>query len=737
MLFRDFSKPTYEEWKARAEKLLNGASFEQKLVTPTYEGISLQPLYRGEDTQNVPHIASVPGAAPYVRGSQEQGYASQPWAVCQELSYATPAAFNQAARHDLQRGQTMLNLSLDRAGSAGLDADQAGAGQIGQGGVSLSSLADVEQLLAEIDLGQTPLMVQAGSAGAAVLALVAAHLRKNGQANDQLRGVIGADPLGELAKNGTLPVTLAAAYDALAEATRWAIANAPQVQTVLVQATPYHDGGGSAVEELAFALATGVEYVRELDARGIAIDEAAVRMRFSFSLGSQFFMEIAKLRAARMLWAKVIDAFGGNEQAQKLAIHTRTSARTKTVHDPYVNMLRSTTEAFAGVVGGADSLHVSPFDEAIRPADEFSRRIARNTQLILQNEAHLTKVADPAGGSWYIEALTDELAQKAWALFQEVEAAGGMAQALQAGLPQQKVATIAAKRQANMSKRKDKMVGTNTYPNLQETIVPALTEAQQTAIQEERRAAVQKQRAAVDQLTLVAKLSAYEAAVEANGKVAAHMREQAAADRDEAAAASEPDSSHQPDAMEAAIEAVLHGATLGEIARVRAAAGNAAPTVEPIPLRRDAAAFEALRALAERHKQQHGSYPQAFIAKLGTVSQYKARADFATGFVEAGGFQGIQGPGFTEVEAAVEAALAAAPSLVVICSHDELYPQMAPALAKLIKQKNPQLTIWLAGRPAPELAAEYKAAGIDDFIYMGANCADMLAQLAQQKGIGL
>lgn len=708
MLFRDFSKPTYEEWKARAEKLLNGASFTQKLVTDTYESIPLQPLYREEDVKDLPHIASIPGAVPYVRGSQELGYASKPWAVCQELVSGTPEAFNQAARHDLQRGQTMLNLPLDKAAASGLDADQAELWQVGNGGVSVSTLQDVEQMLEGIDLSQTPLLVQAGSAGLASVALVAAHMQKAGQDTAQLAGCIGTDPLGELAKNGTLPVALETAYDSLAETTRWAIAHAPGLQTILVQGKPYHDGGGSAVEELAFTLATGVAYLRELAERDVSIDEAAARMRFSLSLGSQFFMEIAKLRAARMLWAKVVEAFGGSERAQQLAIHARTSARTKTVHDPYANMLRSTTEAFAGVIGGADSLHVSPFDEAIRPADEFSRRIARNTQLILQNEAHLTKVADPAGGSWYIEALTDQLAQKAWALFQEVEAAGGMFQALQKGLPQAKVAEIAAKRKENLSKRKDKMVGTNTYPNLFEALVPALTGEQKAVFLEERRSAVMKHRTSVDQQMLREKLDAYHAAV----------------------------SMKASGVMEAAIDAVSGGATLGELVHGTAQASER-PAIQAIPVQRDAESFEALRANAEHYKQKNGSYPQVFLAKLGAVSQYKARADFATGFVEAGGFQAMQSPGFSSASEVVEAALAANACLIVICSHDDMYPEIVPAVAGQIKAANPHLTIWLAGRPAAEQASVYKAAGVDDFIYMGANCADMLTHLSRQKGIEL
>lgn len=724
MLFREFAKPSYEEWKARAEKLLNGAAFEQKLVTGTYEGISLQPLYQEEDMKDLPHIANIPGQAPYVRGTRENGYAMQPWEVCQELAYETPEAFNQAARYDVKRGQTMLNLALDTASVSGMDADQAEPWQVGHGGVSLSTLEDVEQAFKGIDLGKIPLLVQAGSVGLAAVALVAAHMEKQGQDLAQLRGCIGADPLGELVKIGTLPVSMDTAYDSLAQTTRWAKTNAPQLQTILVNENVYHDGGASAAEELAFAIATGVEYLRELDARDVDIDDAAVRMRFSFSIGSHFFMEIAKLRAARMLWANVVEAFGGSEEARQMTIHTRTSARTKTVHDPYVNMLRSTTEAFAGIIGGTDSLHVSPFDEAIRPADEFSRRIARNTQLILQNEAHLTKVADPAGGSWYIESLTDELAEKAWALFQQIEACGGMFRALQDELPQTKVAEVAAKRQANINRRKDKMVGTNSYPNLQETTVPALTAEQIAAMQDERRSAVAKHRAAVDQAKLPKKLDVVRQAM-------AHVstcREVCA----------KPDGSNNSAlVVEAAITAVLAGATLGDLIRGPFATEDERPDIQPIQIQRDAASFEELRANAERYKQKNGAYPGVFLAKLGAVLQYKARADFAAGFVEAGGFQTLESPGFTTVEEAAQAVMAADACLTVICSHDELYPEMVPVLAKRIKEANPQITVWLAGRPTPEQAAIYKQAGVDDFIYMGANCADMLAHLSRQKGIGL
>ncbi|MGE5702175.1 MAG: methylmalonyl-CoA mutase family protein [Clostridia bacterium] len=716
-MFQEFPLPTYEQWKELAEKALKGASFEKKLMTKTYEGITLQPMYRQVDAKKLSHLAVRPGEAPFVRGTTAGGYLKQPWEVCQELNYASPEAFNEAALHDLQRGQTMLNLVLDRAASAGLDPDRAHYEDVGSKGVSLSTLDDVAKALDRINLEETPLLVQAGSAGLPMLALLGAYAEQKTSADQgtteqqRFHGTIGMDPLGELVRNGSLSFSLKAGYDSMAQMTHWAKKHMPYLQTILVQGNPYHDGGASAVEELAFAIATGVEYVQQLGERGISVDDAATRMHFSFSIGSNFFMEIAKLRAARMMWAKVIAAFGGSEAAQQMAIHARTSAWTKTVHDPYVNMLRSAAESFAGVLGGADSLHVSPFDEAIRPADSFSRRIARNTQLILQNEAHLTKVVDPAGGSWYIEALTDALAASAWELFQQTEAKGGMAKALQAGFPQEKVAAVAAKRMENISRRKDKMIGTNIYPNGNESKLGS--DASEVAAKQanERIAAIAGHRAAVDAKLLDERLQAF---AEAASNAASGA------------------------AIDAAIAAVKAGATLGDLMRVLGErAGERREEIQAIHAYRGAEPFEALRANAARYKEQHGAAPQVFLAKIGPVAQHKARADFASGFVEAGGFAVAPSQAFAEheVEAAVQAAAASEACLTVICSSDEAYGSIVPQLAAKLKQVKPEMTIWNAGKPLVEAEEAFRQAGVDDFIYMGANCYDMLMQLQQQKGV--
>ena len=375
-LFSEFPVPTYQEWRKAVEKSLKGASFEEKLVSKNYEGISLQPMYRQEDIEGLSHLSSLPGAVPYVRGTRALGYQEKPWEVSQELVYSTPKEFNEAAKNDLQRGQTMLNLVLDQASALGQDPDQALPENVGRGGVSISSLKDFNQALEGIDLEQTPLLIQAGCAGLPVYSMLVTHAGQAGLNISKLRGCVGMDPLGTLAKEGTIPFSLKKAYDFMASFTFWAKDETPELQTILVQGDPFHNAGGNAVQELAFALASGVEYVRGMQERGLSIEEIAPRMLFSFSIGSNFFMEIAKLRAGRLLWSKIIDAFGGNEEAQKMTIHARTSSWTKTVYDPYVNMLRGTAEAFAAIIAGVDSLHVSPFDEAVRPADEFSRRIA-------------------------------------------------------------------------------------------------------------------------------------------------------------------------------------------------------------------------------------------------------------------------------------------------------------------------------------------------------------------------
>jgi methylmalonyl-CoA mutase len=366
-----------------------------------------------------------------------------------------------------------------------------------------------------------------------------------------MQGWIDNDPLGALARQGSLPAPLETHLDEMAWLAGWAAARAPGFGTIAVHGDYYQNSGGHAVQELAFALATGVAYIRAMQARGLDIETSAPRMGFVLGVGPDFFMEMAKLRAARLLWAQVVDAFGG-ARAQRMRIHARTASWNKAAADPHVNLLRTTTEAFAGALGGAESLHVTPFDAPLHAPDEFSRRLARNQQLILQAEANLTRLIDPAGGAWYVEWLTDQVARRAWSLFQEVESQGGMAAALTAGFPQAQVAATAKARAANMVAGKDIFVGVNRYPPPADAITPVHHAPAST--EEASSSPGEGKRTQVDENQRRALLGRLAQARQTGG----------------------------PDVVQAAVAAAAGGVTLGELtAALRAGAGDG-PAVTPL-----------------------------------------------------------------------------------------------------------------------------------------------------------
>jgi methylmalonyl-CoA mutase len=461
----EFPQVNYNDWRKLVEGELKGASFDQKLITPLREGINLRPIYTREDLAGLGHVHSFPGSSPFVRGARAGGYVTQPWAISQEINYSSPAEFNHEARNCVAGGLTALNMVLDMATRSGNDPDWARPEEVGCGGLSISTLADLDRALEGIDVKKISLFVRAGASGMPFAALLLALMRRRKQAPNRLRGCIEVDPLGVLAHEGTLPQSLECAYREMASLTRWAADRAPQLQTICVHSRAWHEAGGHAVQELAFALATGIEYLREMNNRELDVDVVAPRMRFAVTVGTRFFLEIAKIRALRMLWSRALSALDANAESQRLSLHLRTSLWNKTKRDPHNNILRTTVEAFAGVLGGCDSLQVGAFDEVAQTPDDFSRRLARNTQLILQKECQLTHVIDPAGGSWFVETLTSDLCDRAWALFQEVEKLGGMAAALRVGFPQNAVAATAAERIKAVEEGRDVVVGVNQYVN--------------------------------------------------------------------------------------------------------------------------------------------------------------------------------------------------------------------------------------------------------------------------------
>lgn len=694
--FDEFERPSKERWREEACAALKGAPFDKVMYTRTYEGLTIEPVYCAEDIEGLPHLASRPGFAPFVRGIAAEGYTRKPWKICQELTLATPSEFNAEARYDLARGQTALNIVVDRPTRLGCDPTEASADEVGCRGVSLATVHDVATLLDEIDLTRTAILCPAGATALPLLALFAAALSgEPGRAGQlaTLDACIGSDPLGELAREGHLGVSLATAYSCLHQTTAWAIAKAPKLQTVFVQGHAYHDAGASSTEEVAFALASGAEYLRQLIAGGIPVDQAAPRIRFGLSLGSNFFMEIAKLRSARILWAQVVAAFGGNSDAQKMHIHARSSAFNKTVFDAHVNMLRVTSEGFSGALGGVDSMHLAPFDEPIRTPDRFSRRIARNVQIMLQEEARFTLPIDIGGGSYFIEKITHEFGQAAWHIFQEVEQNGGMAAAIATGTPQAMAAATAAKRAKAVETRSDVILGTNMYANLVEKrieVSPVDTQARHWRRIEQ----VVNYRRENQLYTLGFALGAIDRRFASSGA----------------------------GVVDLAIEAVCAGATLGDLAEVLASLDADRPSAPRLAVSRLAESFERLRQQVEAGAASGGGRLRIFLANMGPIPQHKPRADFASGFFEVAGFEVLRNAGFETAETAADAALASGAPVVVICSTDATYPDYVPQLTARIKAVSPATTVIVAGKQPPEVTEAFNSAGVDDYIHVRANC---------------
>ena len=693
----EFTPPTDEEWKAACEALLKGAPFEKKMFTKTYEGITFDPMYTRKHTEDILPKGVMPGMGDYLRGVDAAGYIGKPWGIAQACDETLPAENNELLRHEHDKGATIYHIVLDTASRTGVDARQAEA--VGDTGTSVTTVEDMHVLLTGLDLAKFPLYVYAGANAVPLLALVAAARRASGEDMAEVRGIVGADPIGALAADGKLPASLDAHYDSLAAAARWATVNAPHLRTVFVRSDVYSNGGANDVQEVASVLATATAYLRALCERGLTIDEAASQIAFAFSMGANFFLQIAKLRAVRPLWAQIVGAFGGSAEAQKMRIHARPALFFKTIYDPYVNMLRNTTEIFSGVVGGIDSFESAPFDEPIRKGDEFSRRIARNVQIMLQEEFGLLQPIDPAGGSWAVETLTRQMQEKIWAEFQRIEKEGGIIAALRAGSLQESVAAVLAARFKNADLRRDRIVGNNMYPNMTETLLE--TRAEDTA-------ALKAQR--------TADIDAYLSDIDVK-----HLGEALASLR-------------QAHSVDHAVEAALAGATIAEL-MTAVTEGNGAETVTAIAPHRWSERFEALRQRTEEYKEEKNDNVKIFLANMGPIPQHKARADFTTGFLQVGAFEVLGNDGFKTVEEAADAARASGADAVVICSTDATYPEIVPALAPKLHEVLPKARVFLAGAAPKDLLETYKEAGIDEYISVRANCYEILESLQKQKGM--
>jgi len=633
--------------------------------------MKLEPLYTLGQEEELGHLGGLPGQAPYVRGPNAAGHGRRSWLRRTDLALPLPEAWGAAARDEMEQGSTALGMMLDDASRAGLDPDADEAGElVGRRGMSLSSLADLDQALDGVDLGTTALFLEGGGAGLQLAGLLFALSQQRGVDTAALQGSLSCDPLGELAAGGALPVPLSQAYDEMAALMTWVSQHSRRLRVAMVHIDPYHDAGASAVQELAFALATGAEYLAAMTDRGLSPDRAARRISFSFPTGPRLLAEVSKLRAARLLWWRVCQAFGCTEDANTMRVHARTSRHTMTARDPWTNILRGTLSAFAGVLASADCVAVAPFDAALAPSDAFSRRLARNTQLVLEHEVHLAWVSDPAGGSHAVEAMTDGLARRGWTLFQQIEGAGGMAAALEQGLPQGLLEELARERRAAVATADSTVVGVNRFALPSEKL-PTARQGSRAGARATRTAAVCSYREARTADAVAQALASL-----------AKLKESSAAEQ-----------------VAAAMTAARAGATLGEMTAALRKGAERGPEVEPLNRRRVGEDFDMLREAADAATSRDGARPALLLCGLGPLASRRVRQELAADVARAGGIEPVEldlDIGAPPGEAARQILDAGGNGgAVVLCGTDDAY-QGAAELVAALKEARPRICVALA-----------------------------------------
>ncbi len=446
-LFAEFPPVPTQAWEEKITADLKGADYQKKLIWTTDEGFTVKPYYRAEDLQGLDYLQSLPGRSPYVRGNKKSG---NNWIVRQDI----------------------LVSDIETANRQALDAIAKGAGAVGLVATEVTTHKQMNQLLAGIDLTKTGINFISSRSYPLTLELFIYEVNHRGEGGDHIMGSINFDPLSYLLLHGDFYVNWTHNIEETEYLLNTIQKRLPQFRAININGHYFQDSGSSLVQELGFSLASANEYLSSITKKGMPVDTLASRMMFSLATGSNYFMEIAKLRAMRLLWARLVEQYNpGLEASMKTFIHSSTALWNKTIYDPYVNMLRTTTEGMSAILGNADSVTIHPFDISFRDTGDFSGRIARNQQLVLKEESYLDKVADPAAGSYYVENLTDSIANNAWELFKTVEEKGGMIECLKTGFIQDQVTESRRQKEMAIAQRKTILLGTNQYPNTQETML--------------------------------------------------------------------------------------------------------------------------------------------------------------------------------------------------------------------------------------------------------------------------
>ncbi|MGR3591587.1 MAG: methylmalonyl-CoA mutase [Limimaricola soesokkakensis] len=685
-------------WAARARKELKGRDPES-LTRDTLEGIAVKPVYDAGDLEGLSHLGAMPGEAPYARGVRSTMYAGRPWTIRQYAGFSTAEESNAFYRRALEGGQQGVSVAFDLATHRGYDSDHPRVeGDVGKAGVAIDSVEDMKILFDGIPLDKVSVSMTMNGAVIPILANFIVAGEEQGVPVEKLSGTIQNDILKEFMVRNTYVYPPEPSMRIVADIIGYTADHMPKFNSVSISGYHMQEAGADLVQELAFTLADGREYVRAAIARGMDVDRFAGRLSFFFAIGMNFFMEAAKLRAARLLWHRIMEEFEPKDpKSLMLRTHCQTSGVSLQAQDPYNNVVRTAYEALSAVLGGTQSLHTNALDEAIALPTDFSARIARNTQLILQEETGITDVVDPLAGSYYVERLTHELAEKAWALIEEVESLGGMTKAVASGMPKLRIEETAAKRQALIDRGEQVIVGVNKYRKEREDPIDIL-DIDNVKVRDGQVARLEKIRATRDQAACDAALTALEEVARGNGNL-----------------------------LEGAVEAARARATVGEIsmamekvfgrhrAEVKTLAGVYGKAWEGDE------GFERIQKEIADFAAAEGRRPRMLVVKMGQDGHDRGAKVIATAFADLG-FDVDMGPLFQTPEEAAQDALDNDVHVVGISSQAAGHRTLAPKLVAALREQGAGEILVVCGGVIPDQDHEMlKQAGVAAIFGPGTN----------------
>ena len=696
---------SYDDWKKAADKEVKG----KDLTFHTPEGFAIKPLYTGEDVSADPGL---PGFAPFTRGVRASMYAGRPWTIRQYAGFSTAEESNAFYRRNLAAGQKGLSVAFDLATHRGYDSDHPRVvGDVGKAGVAIDSVEDMKILFDGIPLDQMSVSMTMNGAVIPILAFFIVAGEEQGVSQAQLDGTIQNDILKEFMVRNTYIYPPEPSMRIVSDIIAYTSANMPKFNSISISGYHMHEAGATAVQELAFTIADGKEYAKRAMASGLDIDAFAGRLSFFFGIGMNFFMEVAKLRAARTLWWRVMDGLGAKDERSKmLRTHCQTSGVSLQEQDPYNNVIRTTVEAMAATLGGTQSLHTNALDEAIALPTDFSARIARNTQIVLAEESGITKVVDPLGGSYYVEALTQMLVDDAWTIIEEVDAAGGMTAYVATGRPKAMIEEAAAERQARVDKGEDVIVGVNKYRLENEDLLQTL-EVDNHAVRDAQIARIKRVKAERD----ASKCQAALAALAEGAKDSSNL-------------------------LALAVDAARARATLGEISdAMEAAFGRYGTTPTPVKGiygsahefdRRWAQVLDGVAAVERRL----GRKPKLLVAKMGQDGHDRGANVIASAFSDMG-FDVVSGPLFQTPEETVVLALTENVDIVGASSLAAGHKTLIPELIQLLKNEGRSDIKVIAGGVIPPQDYDYlRDAGVQGIYGPGSNVVECAADVLRLLG---